>query len=204
MKRACATRNRLRGTSRISMSSVTRHVPSGWVRHTSTRGTRGKGIKSTPPTSGTLAGRKAAGALQRLNLEGRPFKLQADRIDGGQFDSSAYLGGPIVYHGWASWCEACKAEMRALKELQAKYAKQKVRVVGINFDNSADVGRDFLKANSFPWVHLYDEGGLDSDLAIDNGFLSLPVNIVVDGRGRVVATGVHWTELDKVLSELVD
>jgi thiol-disulfide isomerase/thioredoxin len=152
---------------------------------------------------GTPAGRKAAGALRRLNLEGKPFQLKAARIDGGSFDSTAYLGGPVIYHGWATWCEACKAEMRALKQLQGKYAKDKLRIVGLNFDNSAKEGIDFLKKEAFPWVHLFDEGGLESELAISNGLLSLPANIVVDGRGRVVASGVHWTELDGVIGDLV-
>jgi hypothetical protein len=60
-----------------------------------------------------------------------------------------------------------------------------------------------LKANPYPWIHLFDEGGLDSPTAIENGFLSLPVNVIVDGRGKVVATGVHWTELDRIIGDLV-
>ncbi|MEM7475163.1 MAG: redoxin family protein [Planctomycetota bacterium] len=159
--------------------------------------------KASRGFSGTVVGRKAAGAARRLSLEGRPFQLAATRIDGDKFDSSAYLGGPVIYHGWATWCDACKAEMRALKELQSKYSKNKLRVVGINFDNTVDEGMQFLRTNSYPWVHLYDKGGLDSALAIDNGFLSLPVNIIVDAKGRVVATGVHWTELEKVIGDLV-
>lgn len=151
----------------------------------------------------SVAGRKASGALRRLNLEGRTFQLRGNRIDGGAFDSSAYAGSPVVYHGWASWCAACKAEMKALKELQNKYAKSKLRIVGINFDNSSGEGVQFLRDNSFPWIHLFEEGGLESEMAMDNGFLSLPVNIVVDGRGKVVATGVHWTELDEVLEKIV-
>ncbi|MEC8555073.1 MAG: redoxin family protein [Planctomycetota bacterium] len=171
---------------------------SGEVRDAKTWYTR-----ASADFSGTLAGRKAAGAARRLSLEGRRFSLKAQRIDGGNFDSSAVRNAPVVYHGWATWCEACKAEMRALKQLQDKYAKSNLKIVGINFDSEARQGIEFLKKESYPWVHLFDEGGLDSDLAIDNGFLSLPVNIVVDAKGRVVATGVHWTELDKVIGDLV-
>lgn len=155
--------------------------------------------------SSTLAGKKAAGAVRRLTMEGKVFQLSGNRLDGeGKYDSAAYLGRPVIYHGWASWCDACKAEMRALKELQAKYAKSGLRIVGINFDASPQQGIDFLKANPFPWVHLYEEGGLDNSIAISNGFMSLPVNVVVDGKGKVIATGVHWTELDKMIEELAD
>lgn len=159
--------------------------------------------KASRGFSGTIAGRKASGALRRLSLEGKPFQLQGKRLGGGAFDSSAYLGGPVIYHGWATWCEACKAEMKALKQLQGKYAKDKLRIVGLNFDTSENDGQEFLKENAYPWIHLFDEGGLDSPTAIDNGFLSLPVNVIVDGQGKVVATGVHWTELDRIIGDLV-
>ncbi|MEZ6135914.1 MAG: redoxin domain-containing protein [Pirellulaceae bacterium] len=149
------------------------------------------------------AGKKAEGALRRLNLAGKPFSIKGNTLDGRGFSSDSYVGGPVVYHCWASWCEGCKAEMRALKELQAKYAKQKLRVVGINLDNQAAQGAAFLKQNSFPWVHLYDEGGLESTLAVGYGVLTLPANFIVDKEGKVVKTGVHWTELESVIEGLV-
>ncbi len=151
----------------------------------------------------TLPGKKAAGALRRLNLVGKGFGLEGKLIDGRDFSSRALQGGPVVYHCWASWCEGCKAEMRGLKELQNKYSKTKLKIVGINFDNSQQQATDFLTANPFPWMHLYDEGGLDSTVAVAYGILTLPVNVIVDKNGKVVKTGVHWTEIDSIIEDLV-
>lgn len=159
-----------------------------------------KAAKAFPDT---ISGKKAEGAMRRLNLTGKPFSIAGNTLDGKSFSSEAYLGGPIVYHCWASWCEGCKAEMRALKELQAKYAKSRLRIVGINLDNQSAQGLAFLKQNPFPWAHLYDEGGLESTLAVGYGVLTLPANFVVDKSGKVVKTGVHWTELDAVIEELI-
>lgn len=150
----------------------------------------------------TLPGKKGAGALNRLNLIGTKFGLKGTTIEGANFSADAYLGGPVIYHCWASWCDGCKAEMRALKELQSKYAKNKLHIVGLNFDNAKTTGTEFLKQNSFPWVHLFEEGGLDSNIAIRYGILTLPVNIIVDKSGTVVKTGVHWSELDGIVEEL--
>ena len=151
----------------------------------------------------SLPGRKARGALTRLNMEGQRFQLKSQTIDGRSFDASA-MRGPVIYHSWASWCDGCKAEMRALKELQNKYAKEGLRIVGLNFDNEISGGKTFLASNSFPWVHLYEKDGLDSNMAVSLGILTLPVNFVVGKDGRVVKTGVHWTELDGVIEGLVD
>lgn len=153
--------------------------------------------------SDTLQGKKAAGAILRLNLTGKPFNIKGPTLDGRSFASESYVGRPVIYHCWASWCEGCKAEMRALKELQGKYAKYDLRIVGINLDNDAKQGAEYLKANPFPWVHIYDEGGLDSTLAVGYGVLTLPSNFVVDAKGKVVKSGVHWTELDSVIEDMI-
>ena len=159
--------------------------------------------KASSKFGDTPAGKKAAGALQRLQLVGQKFGLVSPTLDGRKFSSEAYTGGPIVYHCWASWCEGCKAEMRALNELKSKYAKTKFQVVGINFDNDASVAKNFVREQRYDWIQLHDQGGLDSELAVSYGILTLPFNVVVDKTGKVVKTGVHWTELDSLIEQLV-
>lgn len=151
----------------------------------------------------TDAGKKAAGALKRLNLKGKPFNISGPTLDGKTFNSNAYRGGPVIYHCWASWCEGCKADMRALKELQAKYAKAKLKIVGINLDKDRTLADAFLRQNQFPWIHVHDPGGLESTLAVGYGILTLPVNFVVDKDGNVIQSGAHWTDLDRILADLV-
>ncbi|MBX3423452.1 MAG: redoxin domain-containing protein [Pirellulaceae bacterium] len=149
------------------------------------------------------SGKKAAGALRRLNLEGKPFSIAGTTLDGKTFNSNAFRDRPVVYHCWASWCEGCKADMRALKELQAKYAKHKLLIVGVNLDKERAQADQFIKQNPYPWPHIHDPGGLDSSLATSYGILTLPVNIVVDKNGNVVKSGAHWTELDRIIDQLV-
>ncbi len=150
----------------------------------------------------TLPGQKAAGALTRLSIERRQFSLQGTTLDGRAFDSAVFAKDPIIFHYWASWCEPCKAEMRALKELQSKYSKQRLRIVGINLDNEPEAAKALLKASGYSWLQLHEKGGLDGKLAVDLGVLTLPVNLVVDGTGKVVRSGVHWTELEGILEKM--
>ena len=151
----------------------------------------------------TLAGRKAAGAMARLKLGGNKFTITGKTLDGKDFSSKDLAGGPVIFHYWASWCEPCKAEMRHLKELQAKYAKEKLRIVGINVDSDPQTAKDFLKQNSYPWIHIYESGGLDGKLAVGLGVFNLPVNVVVDGQSKVVKSGIHYSELDAIVENIV-
>ncbi|MFO1063160.1 MAG: TlpA disulfide reductase family protein [Pirellulales bacterium] len=149
-----------------------------------------------------ISGRRAKGAVTRLTLAGKSFSVAGKTLDDRKFDSKTYEGGPVIYHYWASWCEPCEAEMRALNELRSKYSKAKVQVVGINVDNNPEEAKAYLKKYGYSWVSVREEGGLDSDLAVGLGIFTLPVSVVTDGKGKVVRTGAHWTELEQIISSL--
>ncbi len=159
----------------------------------------GKAAKQFPTTE---SGKKAAGALHRISLAGKSFSIAGNTLDGRTFKSSELKDGPTVYYFWATWSDTTKADMRGIKELQAKFAKNKLRVVGVNFDKDPAKATAFLKDNPAPFIHLNDKGGLDSTLAVSYGLLTLPMTFVVDKDGKVVRTGVHWTDLDQIISDL--
>lgn len=94
--------------------------------------------------SESIQGKKAAGALNRIGLEGRQFGLSGKTLDGKQVDTKTMARSPIVVHYWASWCRPCKADMAELRKIQAKYAKQDLKIVGINLDTDP-------RRRSKPW-----------------------------------------------------
>jgi thiol-disulfide isomerase/thioredoxin len=153
----------------------------------------------------TLAGRRARGSINRLQLEGRALPIKATTLDGRPFDSNQLVQAKrfVVYHYWATWCEPCKEEMVLLRQLQARYAQQGLSVIGINVDSDPDLARQFLKqaGNAYPWPHLYSEGGLDSSLAVGLGVLTLPLAILVDNSGKVVRMGSVRGDLEGTLQE---
>jgi thiol-disulfide isomerase/thioredoxin len=134
--------------------------------------------------SGTDFGKKAQGAIVRLNLEGKTLNLRGKTLDGKEVQTT----GPTIVHYWATWCDPCKADMAELRKLQAKYAKQNLQIVGVNLDNEAATAASFLKENAgkYPWSHIHEQGGFQSDLATKLGVLSVPVTILIDGKGVVV------------------
>jgi thiol-disulfide isomerase/thioredoxin len=133
---------------------------------------------------GTDFGKKASGAIVRLNLEGKTLNLRGKTLDGKEIQTT----GPTIVHYWATWCDPCKTDMAELRKLQAKYAKQNLQIVGVNLDNDAATAAKFLKENAgkYPWSHIHEQGGFQSDLATKLGVLSVPVTILIDGKGAVV------------------
>ncbi len=157
--------------------------------------------------AGTIDGKRAAGAVARLTLEGETLKFSGKTLDGKVFNTEAARSGPIVMHYWATWCDPCKKDMDELRTLQAKYAKAGLRVVGINLDTRAEDAIEFLKANpnKYPWPHIYDNGAFESRMAIDLGVFSVPVTIVMDGKGTVIRSTTHYTpDIETLIEETVN
>ena len=153
----------------------------------------------------TIQGKKAKGAIDRLSLEGRQFRITGKTLDGKPLDTKTMAKSPILVHYWASWCSPCKADMTELRKIQAKYAKQNLQIIGINLDTDARVAAEFLQSGkSFPWPHVQEQGGFESDLAVGLGVLSVPVTILIDGEGKVAKRTSHFSKaMEDALDELI-
>ena len=143
----------------------------------------------------TMQGKKASGAIARLSLEGRQFRISGKTVDGKQVDTKTMAKSPILIHYWATWCSPCKADMAELRKLQAKYARQNLQIVGVNLDTDPRAAAEFLQNGmAFPWPHVQEQGGFESDLAVGLGVLSVPVTILIDGEGKVAKRTSHFSK----------
>ncbi len=112
-----------------------------------------------------------------------PFRLSS--IKGGSFSSTKLENQVILMAFWASWCEPCKAELRALQTLFRKYESKGFTVVGINTDESRNKSRVRTLARSLK-VHfpmLLDPE--NAHLSKINPALEIPYTVLIDKKGRI-------------------
>ena len=160
----------------------------------------GRIVKDFPTTK--LA-EKAKGAKRRLESVGQLFELQGQTVDGKAFDVSQLNGRVVLIHYWATWCEPCKQDIQAIRELTGKYDSRKFVPVGINLDQEKQQVDAFLRQNRLAWPQLYEVGGLDSRLANELGVLTLPTMLLIDQKGKVVRRNIHAGELAGELERLL-
>jgi len=153
--------------------------------------------------AGTDSGEKATGAMRRLQSEGRTIEFRGRTTKGEAFDLAKLSGRPVIIHYWATWCEACKQDIKLLRQLQAKYQYAGLTIVGVNVDATREDATGFLKDNSAPWIHLYEDGGLESSgLAKQLGVQTLPMMLLIDSTGKVVSNNIYAASLDGELGKI--
>lgn len=153
----------------------------------------------------TDAGKKAAGALRRLDLVGKSIELKGPGLDGQLIDAARFKGKTLLVTFWASWAEPVRRDLPELVKLYQKNRSKDFEVVGVNLDNDRATLDAFLKETPLPWPQIFEPGGIEkSRFATEFGVIALPTMVLVDAQGKVLNRNIRTSaelerQLDKAL-----
>jgi thiol-disulfide isomerase/thioredoxin len=161
----------------------------------------GRLVKEKPQTD---PGKKAVGALKRLDLVGKPLDLKGPTLDGKAIDAAQFKGKTLLVAFWTSGADPVKRDLPELQKVYQRYHGKGFEIVGVNLDNDPAELQAFLGQDPLPWPQVFEEGGMDSRLADAFGIISLPTMILVDAEGKVVNRNIRTaTELDRLLERMM-
>ena len=107
-------------------------------------------------------------------------------LNGPHKPLSSYRGRPLIINVWASWCGPCRAEAASLERLAWSDAGRRYTVIGISTDDDRNAALQWLRHSNATISHYIDTGPrwtLEHML----GASTIPVTVLVDAKGRVVA-----------------
>jgi thiol-disulfide isomerase/thioredoxin len=150
----------------------------------------------------TDAGKKAAGALRRLDLVGKPLAITGTGLQNDTTDSAKYRGKPVLIVFWASWATPVKQDLPELIKLYEKHKRDGLQIIGVNLDNERGEPDAFLKEHQVTWPQIFEPGGMESRLAVDYGIILLPSMFLIDSDGKVVNRNLRTSaEVDRQLEK---
>ena len=106
-------------------------------------------------------------------------------LNGPHRKISSYRGRPLIINVWASWCAPCRAEAASLERLAWSAFGSKYDVIGISTDDDRNEALRWLKFSNATVSHYIDSPPWKLEKML--GASSIPVTVLVDANGRVVA-----------------
>lgn len=148
---------------------------------------------------------KAAGAVKRLDAEGKPLELQGPNITTGQPFSAAQAGGKVlVVYYWASWSSSLAEDAKKLRELATAYGPKGLELVTVCLDDEPKAAAQAVSGLGLPGAHLHLPGGVDrSPLAAGYGIQVVPHVFLVGKDGKVISRSAQITTLEDDLKKMM-
>ncbi|HEY2156632.1 MAG TPA: TlpA disulfide reductase family protein [Isosphaeraceae bacterium] len=134
----------------------------------------------------TLPGKKAAGALRRLDSVGKALAIRGKTLDGPTIDSSQLKGKTVLIAFWATSVKAWKQDAPEIAKIYDKMKAKGFEVISVCLDNDAASLTSFLKETPLPWPTIFEPGGMESRLGVEFGIVALPTMILIDADGKAI------------------
>jgi thiol-disulfide isomerase/thioredoxin len=153
-------------------------------------------VRTFLPSNPNVA--KAAGALRRLDLEGKPWELTVPvtSLNGQTYNPQALRGKVVVVYYWASWCKSVPEDFARLHKLQQDLGSQAVEIVAINIDENQADALASLKNTKAPGIQLYAGGGPDGPAATYYGLMAFPHLFLIGRDGKVLDHALELSSLE--------
>ncbi|MHA4895881.1 redoxin domain-containing protein [Pedobacter sp. PWIIR3] len=157
-----------------------------------------------PAAKNSTYGKELGEALRIASKTGlgvKPAFTLPDR-DGKPLSLASLKGKVVLVDFWASWCGPCRKENPNLVMAYSKYHDQGFEIIGISLDDKKDNWSKAIEADKLTWLHASDLKGWKSDLALEYGIRSIPMNFLVDADGKIIAKDLRGDALEKKLTTL--
>lgn len=135
-------------------------------------------------------------------------ELAYNNPKGKEMKLSSLRGKIVLIDFWSSWCGPCRRENPNIVNAYKKYSKETFKqgkgfeVYSLSLDKKHDAWVKAINQDQLFWqFHVSDLGGWQSEGSNKYGIRSIPSNVLINGKGVIIARDLKGASLHRFLEE---
>jgi peroxiredoxin len=137
------------------------------------------------------------------DVKAKPAKLNftLKDVNGNNVTLADFKGKLIILNFWATWCVPCRAEIPELLELQARYEKDGLQIIGVSVDDPLDKLKPYIAEMKMSYPVLQARGHGDI-LDAYGPITTVPMSVVVGPSGAICSKHPGMTPTEVFENEI--